>query len=65
MKRPLTDQACSSARVTHAHPVGMDGAAVQALAVAQAVKLDPHEEFSQEAFIHKEPGFQTNFRGTL
>ena len=50
----LYDLACSSARVTHAHPVGMDGAAVQALAVAQAVKLDPHEEFPLEAFIHKE-----------
>lgn len=50
----LYDRACSSARVTHAHPVGMDGAAVQALAVAQAVKLDPHEEFPLEAFIHKE-----------
>jgi poly(ADP-ribose) glycohydrolase ARH3 len=50
----LYDQACSSARVTHAHPVGMDGAAVQALAVAQAVTLDPREEFPLEAFIHKE-----------
>jgi poly(ADP-ribose) glycohydrolase ARH3 len=36
--------------VTHAHRVGMDGAAVQALAVAQAVKLDPTEEFPLEGF---------------
>ena len=46
--------ACASARVTHAHPVGMDGAAVQALAVARAVELDPAEEFLMEVFIHNE-----------
>ncbi|MBW1799013.1 MAG: ADP-ribosylglycohydrolase family protein, partial [Deltaproteobacteria bacterium] len=44
----LYDQACSSAKVTHAHPVGMDGAAVQAFAVARAVKLDPDAEFPFE-----------------
>ena len=37
----IYEQACASARVTHAHPVGMDGAVVQAFAVARAVKLDP------------------------
>ena len=41
----LYDHACASAKVTHAHPVGMDGAAVQAYAVAGAVKLKPDEEF--------------------
>ena len=47
----LYDQACASARLTHAHPVGMDGAAVQAFAVARAVKLDPDEEFPLEASL--------------
>jgi poly(ADP-ribose) glycohydrolase ARH3 len=46
----LYTQACTSAQVTHAHPVGMDGAAVQACAVAQAVKLDPQEKFPLEKF---------------
>ena len=42
----IYELACASAEVTHAHPIGKDGAAVQALAVAQAVKLDSTEEFS-------------------
>ena len=46
----IYDQACGSARVTHAHPVGMDGAAVQAFAVSQAVKLYPQQEFPFETF---------------
>jgi poly(ADP-ribose) glycohydrolase ARH3 len=44
----IYEQACASARVTHAHPVGMDGAAVQAFAVARAVKLDPDAAFPVE-----------------
>ena len=44
----IYEQACASARVTHAHPVGMDGAAVQAFAVARAVKIDPDAAFSSE-----------------
>lgn len=47
----LYEKACLSASVTHAHPVGMDGAAVQAQAVALAVKLDPKEAFPSNAFI--------------
>lgn len=47
----LYKEACVSAEVTHAHPVGMDGAAVQALAIAQGVKLDPQNEFPFETFI--------------
>jgi len=47
----LYEEACSSAIVTHAHPVGMDGGAVQALAIAQGVKLDPEREFPLETFI--------------
>ncbi len=47
----LYEQACISASVTHAHPVGEDGAAVQARAISLAVKLDPREEFPLKAFI--------------
>lgn len=46
----LYDEARLSASVTHAHPIGMDGAAVLAWAVAQAVKLDPGEPFPFEDF---------------
>ncbi len=48
----LYDKARRSASVTHAHPIGVDGAAVQARAVAQAVQIDPRESFPCEAFIH-------------
>ena len=46
----LYELACASAKVTHAHPVGMDGAAIQAFAVASAVKLDPEKKFQTDAF---------------
>ena len=47
----LYEMAGDSAEVTHAHPVGKDGAAVQAWAIAQAVKIDPETEFPLEKFI--------------
>jgi len=47
----LYEKACASAEVTHAHPVGMDGAAVQAWAVAEVVKLDNRKEFPSDQFI--------------
>jgi poly(ADP-ribose) glycohydrolase ARH3 len=47
----LYEQAAASAEVTHAHPVGKDGAAVLALAVALAVGLDPRQEFPLEHFL--------------
>lgn len=47
----MYEHACDSAEVTHSHPVGKDGAALQARAVAQAVKLDPQEEFQGNLFI--------------
>jgi len=47
----LYDQACASAKVTHAHPVGMDGAAIQACAVAGAVNLNPEEGFPLESSL--------------
>jgi poly(ADP-ribose) glycohydrolase ARH3 len=46
----LYHQAHLSATVTHAHPIGVDGAAVLAWAVAQAAKLDPREPFPFDVF---------------
>lgn len=46
----LYAQACASAEVTHAHPVGKDGAGVQAVAVGKAVSLDPTSGFSGVRF---------------
>jgi poly(ADP-ribose) glycohydrolase ARH3 len=46
----LDEWARLSAVVTHAHPIGVDGAAVQARAVAQVVRLDPQEPFPFEDF---------------
>ncbi|RLB41993.1 MAG: hypothetical protein DRH12_06795 [Deltaproteobacteria bacterium] len=42
----LLEKARQSAEVTHAHPVGMDGAAIQAMAISMAVDMDPSEAFS-------------------
>ncbi len=47
----LYELASLSAKVTHAHPVGMDGAAVQAWAIASAVKLDPQKEFPLQGYV--------------
>jgi poly(ADP-ribose) glycohydrolase ARH3 len=44
-------KACTSASVTHAHPLGMDGAAIQARAVSLAVRLDPEESFPLSEFV--------------
>jgi poly(ADP-ribose) glycohydrolase ARH3 len=49
--------ACASAEVTHAHPLAGDGAAVQALAVAEAVKSHSREPFSRDLFAEKLQGF--------
>jgi len=49
----LYEHAARSASVTHAHPVGMDGAALQARAVALAVKLNPAALFPADDFIQK------------
>jgi poly(ADP-ribose) glycohydrolase ARH3 len=47
----LYEKARLSASVTHTHPIGVDGAAVLAWAVAQAVKLDRRETFPSEHFV--------------
>jgi poly(ADP-ribose) glycohydrolase ARH3 len=49
--KSLYDEACASAEVTHAHPVGKDGAAVLAVAIAQALKLNPEEKFGSSDFL--------------
>jgi poly(ADP-ribose) glycohydrolase ARH3 len=49
----LYEKAHRSATVTHAHAVGVDGAAVQARAVAEAVRLDPREPFPTEAYLDR------------
>jgi len=45
------EKACTSSEVTHAHPVGQDGAAIQAKAVAIATGYDPGEPFPQGKFV--------------
>ena len=46
----LAEKARLSAAVTHTHPVGMDGAAVQATAVALAATLDPEAPLDHQDF---------------
>ncbi len=48
--RALYDAAVLQARVTHAHPLGQQGAALQALAVAQALRADVNT-FSPDEFL--------------
>ncbi len=47
----LYEKARLSALVTHSHPVGIDGAAVQAMAIAMAIKMHPEDYFFREDFI--------------
>lgn len=47
----LYDKSVATAEVTHAHPIGKDGAALQSIAVASAVKLDPVDRFDTEKFL--------------
>jgi poly(ADP-ribose) glycohydrolase ARH3 len=47
----LYQKAQLSAAVTHTHPIGIDGAAVQAHAVAEAVGLDPGETLPVDGFL--------------
>ncbi|MBW2638003.1 MAG: ADP-ribosylglycohydrolase family protein, partial [Deltaproteobacteria bacterium] len=49
--RNLYESARLSAEVTHAHPLGIDGAAIQAAAVAEAVNLNAARIFPKEKFI--------------
>lgn len=49
--KDLYGAACMSAEVTHTHPVGVDGAAVQAAAIAEVVRLGSARIFPREKFI--------------
>lgn len=63
----LYERAAASAAVTHAHPVGIDGAALMAKAVALVMRLDPPHEFPGADFLEALIGFsRTNaFRGKI
>lgn len=41
----------ASSRITHSHPLGMEGAALQANAIALALSSDPKEEFDPREFV--------------
>ncbi len=43
--------AYESSNITHAHPYGKEGAALQAFAVAKAINSDPSEELDRQSFI--------------
>jgi len=47
----LYDRVCASSMVTHTHPLGIDGAAIQARAISFAASLDPGEDFPGDAFL--------------
>jgi len=49
----LRDVAYRSSQITHAHPLGEEGAALQAFAVALAAVLDPASDFDQIEFLSK------------
>jgi len=49
----LYDIVRESAICTHSHPIGIDGAAVQAKAISIAFELDPNRGFSEMEFLNK------------
>jgi poly(ADP-ribose) glycohydrolase ARH3 len=63
----LYEKAELSATVTHAHPIGIDGAAVQARAVARAMALDPADPFAADDFLQAllDTARTSEMRGTL
>lgn len=56
----LYEKARVSASVTHAHPLGMDGAAVQAKAIAMALSLDPQVPLPSDTFLKELIEFSRN-----
>jgi poly(ADP-ribose) glycohydrolase ARH3 len=63
----LYDKAQASAQVTHTHPIGIDGAAVQAAAIAQTIGLNYQRPFSPQTFVEKLAALArtTEFKGSL
>jgi len=56
----LRSVAYGQSRITHVHELGMDGAAIQAYAVALAVNADPSSELDSYAFLKKLKDFTHN-----
>ena len=56
----LRSVAYSQSRITHVHELGMEGAAIQACAVALAVTADPSSELDSHAFLGKLKDFAHN-----
>jgi poly(ADP-ribose) glycohydrolase ARH3 len=49
----LYERAVQSAEVTHAHPLGKDGAAILASIIAMVISLSPEEEFPIDQILSK------------
>jgi poly(ADP-ribose) glycohydrolase ARH3 len=47
----LYERVCAASEITHAHPLGTDGAAIQARAISLATALDPSKDFPGDAFL--------------
>jgi len=47
----LRDVACASSQITHAHPLGREGAAIQSYAIALATVLEPSSDFDRAEFL--------------
>jgi len=56
----LRSVAYGQSRITHVHELGMEGAAIQACAVALAVDADPSSELDSHAFLRKLKDFTYN-----
>jgi len=49
----LTEVACKSSQITHAHNLGKEGASLQAYAIALATNLEPRSAFDRGDFLAK------------
>jgi poly(ADP-ribose) glycohydrolase ARH3 len=56
----LRSVAYSQSQITHAHELGKEGAALQAYAIALAVKADPSSELEPSVFLRKLKDFTIN-----
>jgi len=56
----LRSVAYGQSQITHVHELGMEGAAIQAYAVALAVNADPSSELDSHAFLKKLKDFMHN-----
>ncbi|MDH5623604.1 MAG: ADP-ribosylglycohydrolase family protein [Candidatus Bathyarchaeota archaeon] len=56
----LRSVAYNQSRITHAHELGMEGATIQACAVALAVTADPSSELDSHRFLRKLKDFTPN-----